>query len=127
MQKIIRHISIIYLAVIVILRMLAMPITLLDYNLNKRFIASTLCENRFRTEKQCAGHCFLNKQLNRSNDNPSGPEQRTGVKNLVIDFFEPIQKPLFSCLPLNPDFFTRDLLRDISNPPAGNIFHPPIL
>lgn len=34
-----------------------------EYALNRQFIARQLCENRARPELNCAGRCYLNKQL----------------------------------------------------------------
>jgi hypothetical protein len=38
-------------------------IVLLDYSLNKNFIAAELCENRNMPKSCCQGKCFLKKQL----------------------------------------------------------------
>jgi len=38
-------------------------IILLDYNLNKNFIATSLCENRDKPKCCCQGKCYLKKQL----------------------------------------------------------------
>ena len=41
---------------------------LLEYNLNKEYIASVLCENRNKPELACNGKCYLNKKLAQSQD-----------------------------------------------------------
>jgi hypothetical protein len=59
MNKLIHHCTVIYLALIILIRMMAMPISLMGYSFNKNFIAKNLCENRFRSEAHCAGKCYL--------------------------------------------------------------------
>ena len=43
-------------------------IALLDYRLNEKYIASSLCENRNRPACCCHGRCFLKKQLQKDED-----------------------------------------------------------
>ena len=101
MNKVIHHCTVIYLALIVLIRMMAMPISLFSYSLNKNFIAENLCENRFHSEVHCAGTCYLNKQLARSNDSQNTQDRQGTVKILIIDFFESIAQPQFGCSPLS--------------------------
>jgi hypothetical protein len=97
MNKVIHHCTVIYLALIVLIRMMAMPISLIGYSLNKNFISENLCENRFKSEAHCAGICYLNKQLARANDNQNTQDHQGAVKILIIDFFESITQPQFGC------------------------------
>jgi hypothetical protein len=97
MNKVIHHCTVIYLALIVLIRMMAMPISLINYSLNKNFIAENLCENRFNSEVHCAGKCFLNKQLARSGDSQNTQDRQGTVKIVIIDFFESIAEPQFGC------------------------------
>jgi hypothetical protein len=90
MNKLLHQSIVVYLAVIILLRMMAMPLSLLDYSLNRQFIAGNLCENRTKTEMHCGGSCYLNKQLARSNESQESSGQKTTVKNVVLDYFEPI-------------------------------------
>lgn len=40
----------------------------LHYQLNKKAIAETRCENRDKPEMQCNGHCYLTKQLKKATE-----------------------------------------------------------
>lgn len=40
------------------------------YEVNKAYIARTLCENRAKPELKCCGRCYLRKQLKKA-DNPN--------------------------------------------------------
>ena len=97
MNRIIHHCTGIYFALIILIRMMAMPISLIDYSLNKKFIAGNLCENRFKPEVHCAGTCYLNKQLAKANDNQNTENRQGIIKILIIDFFESIGQPQFGC------------------------------
>jgi hypothetical protein len=126
MYKVIHHCTAIYLALIVLIRMMAMPISLIDYTLNKNFIAENLCENKYKTEVHCAGSCYLNKQLAKANENQNTENRQTTVKILIIDFFESIGQPQFGCshltsaypIPLNAQRITENY--------RGYLFRPPI-
>lgn len=126
MNKAVHHITVIYLASIILLRMMAMPISLIDYSLNKQFIARHLCENRFRANVTCSGKCFLTKQLAKSGDGQAGTDQKGGVKISLIDFFEPLKQLRFGFL------VTQDLpvaafrILPLVSRSLDDIFHPPI-
>ena len=126
MNKVIHHCTVIYLALIILIRMMAMPISLIDYSLNKNFIAENLCENRFKSELHCAGSCYLNKQLARANDNQNTENHQGTVKILIIDFFESIAQPQFGCSHLTPAHpFVVNAQRMTENY-RGHLFRPPI-
>ena len=100
MNKAVHHCTVIYFALIILIRMMAMPISLMNYSLNKDFIARNLCENRLRLAIHCSGMCFLNKQLTRANDGQNPQDQKGTVKILIIDFFESLDQSEFSCTSL---------------------------
>jgi hypothetical protein len=126
MNKVIHHCTVIYLALIILIRMMAMPISLISYSLNKNFIAENLCENRFHTEVHCAGRCYLNKQLARSNDNQNTQDRQGVVKILIIDFFESIAEPQFGCNPLTATHpFVLNTQQKSENY-RNHLFRPPI-
>ena len=126
MNKAIHHLTVVYLASIILLRMMAMPISLIDYSLNKKFISRYLCENRYRSARSCSGKCFLSKQFARTNDGQSGTDQKGGIKIQLIDFYENLDQPHFGITEplagLTPAFRLRPL---ITRSP-DSVFHPPI-
>jgi hypothetical protein len=126
MNKVIHHCTVIYLALIVLVRMMAMPISLVSYSFNKNFIAENLCENRFNLEAHCAGRCYLNKQLARSNDNQNAQDHQGTVKILIIDFFESIAQPQFGCSPLTATHPFVPNTKQKSENYRDHLFRPPI-
>jgi hypothetical protein len=126
MHAFIHKTTVVYLAGIILLRMMAMPLSLLDYSLNRNYIASSLCENKSKTEMHCAGKCFLNKQLEKSNENQNNRDQKGSAKILIIDFFEPFDEIL------SGNHFVVAILKSscpvqhLSNAFTAGIFHPPL-
>jgi hypothetical protein len=126
MNKVIHHCTVIYLALIILIRMMAMPISLIGYSLNKDFITENLCENRFKSDVHCAGTCYLNKQLARANDNQNTQDRQGTVKIVIIDFFESITQPQFGCshLPAAHPFAVN--AQQKSENYRDHLFRPPI-
>ena len=44
---------------------------LIEYNANKEYIVSVLCENRNKPELACNGKCYLNKKIEQSKNHDS--------------------------------------------------------
>jgi hypothetical protein len=127
MNKFIHQSTVVYLSLIVLIRMMAMPLSLLDYSINQRFIANNLCENRLNTAMHCGGTCYLNKQLAKANDSQESREQKGTIKILITDFFEPLDKPTFGCLKVEAEYPLQYNIQRNTHPFTGNIFHPPIV
>ena len=104
-----------------------MPISLISYSLNKNFISENLCENRFNSEVHCAGTCYLNKQLARSNDSQNTQDRQGTVKILIIDFFESIAQPQFGCSPLTAAHPFALNTQQKSENYRGHLLRPPIV
>jgi hypothetical protein len=126
MKIFIHQVSAVYLLIIVLLRMLAMPISLIDYSVNKNFIASNFCENRLRENVHCAGQCYLRKQLTKANDNTESRDQKGTIKTGIVDFFEPFDKPVFHCDPVSSGYGAVHPSRYVSGKFITSVFHPPI-
>ena len=99
-------------------------VPLLDYAINKKFIAAVLCENRNKPEMKCEGKCYLCKKIKKQAGNEAEyPEQKSTNK------FQEL-----ACHGISQyDFFTgaerRNLwhrldIRYLSADPSA-IFHPP--
>lgn len=73
-----------------------MPISLIDYSINKNFIASNLCENRLRPEMKCHGKCYLKKKLAKSSEGQESQNQN-GASQIVVDYCEQLVKHTFVC------------------------------
>lgn len=97
---------------------------LINYEINKDYIASVLCVNRDKPEMHCEGQCYLRKQLHRDEQHKQQDNGITGNK---------IEIALFCATDLH--FFTFDLRTDKCafspvliphyQSPYFHIFHPP--
>ncbi len=51
------------MAIVLTIRMLAIPLLYVDYQLRKDYIVNNLCENRLRPQMHCDGKCYLAKKI----------------------------------------------------------------
>ena len=99
---------------------------LLDYEMNKDFIAKTLCMERDKPMSCCKGKCYLKKQLDKSAKEENVPNTNTRAdKNEVLLFTEPPKMPAYlsieqTCTKYFPDKQLFLLLNIY-----GDTFHPP--
>ena len=115
-----------YLLFLMLLKTMGMQNAVLDYQVNRDFIAENLCENRFSPEKQCAGKCYLKKQLSASSESTGSQEERTANKNFSVDYFEAFESIDFS-RPVPA--IVHHAVPDDQGPAnifAADIFHPPL-
>ena len=95
------------------------------FELNQKYIASTLCENRDKPWLHCNGHCYLMKKIKAAEEKEKNEERQT-QKNLIQQvFFSTITKVTFSSqlLQVYPDRYQQMALQSVSL----NILHPPQL
>lgn len=99
-------------------------IVLLDFRLNKNYIAASLCVNRDKPRSCCHGKCFLKKQLQKEDDQgKNGPP----VSKDKIDI--PLFCETITAKNINPqssdkifsDYYLLKKYTNISSP----VFHPP--
>ena len=101
-------------------------VIVLDYTINKEYIAQNLCENRSKPKLHCNGKCQLAKKLaeeekqNSSNTNGQG---KLKFEEVLFTQFntEYIIAPLFESATTYHSFY---IISD-STPALSSIFHPP--
>jgi hypothetical protein len=104
-------------------------IVLLNFQLNKSYIVSNLCENRYKPELQCNGRCYLKKEMREGENGEKTDSQKSAQKNLSLVVMEAPAKftlagLLLSDLTLNPNTCHNKLynFRNLSS-----VFRPPRL
>lgn len=55
-----------------------------SFQINKKYIANNLCENRARPQMHCNGKCYLMKKLKEAEENEKKQTQRNELKTLEI-------------------------------------------
>jgi hypothetical protein len=126
MSRFIHISSGIYLALIIFLRMMAMPISVLEYSINKNFIASNLCENRLKPKMNCHGKCYLNKKLTKSNESQESQNQKTGSNSVVVDYCEQLCKHSFGYHSSLCQNYSDFLAANIKTEFRDLLFRPPV-
>lgn len=100
----------------------------MDYAINKEFIAKNLCENRSRPKLLCHGKCQLMKKMaaEEAGSNQSSSGSQTGKNNFSEVWFADDRISLCQAAPLlktsYKDFYS---IGEYSTPPSS-IFHPPL-
>lgn len=91
---------------------------------NRPYIASVLCENRDKPETGCKGKCYLNKQLNKAQNNtPQEAEMRQKVEIMPYIF---VDSPEIASVSQHSErFFSADLPSFYSFLLPSEFFHPP--
>jgi hypothetical protein len=69
-------------------KMLAMPLAILDYQWNTAFIAENLCENKDKPQMSCHGKCHMKKQVEKANDAPESGSEKGSVKTASVEFIQ---------------------------------------
>jgi len=98
-------------------------IILLNYAVNKNYIAKNLCENRSKPKMNCNGKCHLKKQLQKEEKKDRSP---FGVKEKVeLQLFSSSCKlnPLaLACIKIDHAISSNKNYTSLNQ---GSVFHPP--
>lgn len=98
-----------------------------EYNLNKNYIAKNLCVNKAKPKLHCNGKCQMMKKLAEEEKENSSNNTTTKIKVQDVLFNNEIEKPaslsiVWVSLPYNEE---PPIVK--YNTPISSIFHPPAL
>ena len=96
----------------------------LNFRMNQKKIAATLCVNRFKPRSCCHGKCYLDKQLNNNEKSQSTPLNNSGFKFEVLLYNENKVETHFVVLNDNP-VYTARYIEPVSHKVIASVFHPP--
>ena len=99
-------------------------IVVLDFQLNKNYIASALCVNRDKPRNCCHGKCFLKKQLQKEDDQGKSGIPVSKDKSDVSLYCEHVMPDNFNSQPAREKFCGYYLVKKYSTV-SSRIFHPP--
>lgn len=99
----------------------------LAFKLNRKFIATTLCENKSRPWLHCNGKCYLMKKLREAKENEAKKQDREENAKLKLVY---IQVPICTRLSVSSSTENQRLLFTgynfrYRNPALESIFKPP--
>ncbi len=125
-MKTVHHIATGYIALLMLLKILAVPVICLQYVVNKEYIIENLCENRFRPAMHCDGKCLLSKHLAKATDTSDSQNQKGSSRMVSTDYFEGIRTYSFTCTATTRYVFPVYQVSSYATGYTGNIFQPPI-
>lgn len=105
----------------------AVPLTYLDYELRKDFIAEYLCVNKDKPQLQCHGQCHLSKEVKKAEKQQQNSVEKSSVLLLACPFVDEkdflsfdiqlfIDKQIHKVLYL--DIFVDSYINKIFHPPC---------
>jgi|SRR5690606_7380298 len=116
-----KNIVIILLAVATLGQILSKPVILMNFLINRDYIAANLCENRNQPDLGCQGKCHLKKQMDQDEQSS---EKKVAAQEIVIIFdhvYFTIGPVFTTVLPLQFEPYQPSVL-ERSSPET---FHPP--
>jgi len=97
------------------------------FDLNHKYIADHLCENRNRPWLHCDGKCYFMKKIRQAEENERRQGTKDSLDRLEVTFFQPVHEFRFenpaSLISLQIAFI--DYRYWYSNPCLKGIFKPP--
>lgn len=85
-----------YMLLLVAVKVMALPLIILQFSVNQEYIAANLCENRSKPVLRCHGKCQLDKQIARSVETPASQDNKGNTKITTVDFVESLLLLSFS-------------------------------
>ena len=97
----------------------------LNFRMNQKTIAATLCENRAKPKTCCLGKCYLGKQLNKDENSQNTPlNGGPSLKFEVVLYSEKKAETRFLLINEKPVHVSR-YTDPISQKVIDAVFHPP--
>lgn len=118
-----RFISILLLSAF-LLQNFSRVIIIVDYMLNKEFIAKNFCENKNKPKMHCNGKCHLKKQLDKEDKRENAPLNNQKEKSEIPLFCQTNRKSLFKLyITAKCSFISYKIQETV--PFSASVFHPP--
>lgn len=116
--------TVLILTLLFLVKTMAIPIVMLQYAVNKSFIANNLCDNRYKPELNCEGKCILMKKLEKHKETQENTEKGS-AKLTITEIAHQANSHLFptavSASPIfsiyNPDGYQYNFYHSIFHPP----------
>ncbi len=93
------------------------------YELNKDYIAKTLCVNKAKPTMHCNGKCYLTKKIKQA-EHTEQKQEKSSYKRFFVEAFMPSTQR-FICFTRQTDEFLPETIFPYSSIKIYGIFHPP--
>jgi hypothetical protein len=98
-----------------------------EYNLNKNYIAKNLCINKAKPKLHCNGKCQMMKKLAEEEKQNSSNNNTIRIKIQELVFSNEMNKPCLPVITYTTLSYNEEPPLLKHNAPASSIFHPPAL
>jgi hypothetical protein len=102
-------------------------VIMIEYNLNRDFIASNLCVNKARPKLHCNGKCQMMKKLAEEEKQNSSNHNSAKISIQDLFFSNDITQPELPSLKSTPLSFNEEPPIPNYSSPIASIFHPPAM
>jgi hypothetical protein len=97
----------------------------LNFRMNQKIIAASLCENRFKPKSCCHGKCYLGKQLNKDERSQDAPLNAGSSLKFEVVLYSETKAETHHILINNKLVHISRYLEPISQKLIDAVFHPP--
>jgi hypothetical protein len=77
----------------------------LSFELNRKYIAENLCENRDKPAMHCCGLCYLNKSMQKAEKEEKNQSDNSQRFRLLVDTCVPMESIVLQTLPASTNRF----------------------
>src|SRR5207253_2645619 len=96
-----------------------------EYSMNRNFIAQNLCINKARPKLHCNGKCQMMKRLAAEEEQNSSGTNTAKIRIQQLLFTDEMNKPALPSLAYVQLFYNEELPIIKYSSPIASIFHPP--
>ena len=102
-------------------------VIVIEYNINRDFVAKNLCINKIKPKLQCNGKCQMMKRLAEEEKQNSSNNTNSTSKEKLPDqvFSHEIDQSTTPCIEYIKISYNEDLPISKHDAPVASIFHPP--
>jgi hypothetical protein len=102
-------------------------VVVVEYRLNKNFIAQNLCINKARPKLHCNGKCQMMKRLAAEEEQNTSSNNTAKIRIQELVFIDEMNKPVLPSLAYVQLSYNEELPILKYSSPIASIFHPPSL
>jgi hypothetical protein len=97
----------------------------LNFKMNQKIIAATLCENRTKPKTCCQGKCYLGKQLNKDENSQNAPLNGGSNFRFEVVLYSENKAEIHHFVVNDQLIHVSQYTDPISKKVIGAVFHPP--
>ena len=118
-------IALYFVIAIMVLQTMSMPLAYLNFQINRDYIAETLCVNKNEPITICGGTCYLSKSIKKAHDNPES-DKPAQTKKQVTETLYCLSTFEFTCNQIQEATESKFIYKEtVTSSFPKDIFHPP--